>query len=120
MSDTPPLDGVLRNARIRPSTLFLDGSFSQYVAFFVGMNMGTRVTGQVDPLDGFSGWLAGRLNRGFNLPWPTLVLMVLFPGRDPIMDHSSLSEADEREAADGLFLLLAEFLDVESERLQAH
>ena len=60
----------------------LDGSFGEYVAFFVGFSVGTPD----DCLKDFGAWIANRSDSGgWNLAWPVLVLREA--GFDPWVDR---------------------------------
>jgi hypothetical protein len=111
------MDLVLRDVRLRPAMAGLDGSFPQYVAFFQGMDTGSRLRGP-GFLEEFPQWLAARTGYGANLPWWSLILIAVFPGWDPSRPLASMSAAEEKAAVDGLFRLLAEFLGMAPEKLE--
>ncbi|WP_335936889.1 hypothetical protein [Streptomyces sp. PTD5-9] len=80
-----------------------------------GMNVGTRrsrTQAGDGMLDDFSPWMAARLRRGYNLPWPTLVLMSVFPDREGTDLAVPLTETEDRAVVEALFGLLTEFLEI--------
>ncbi|QGV78323.1 hypothetical protein [Streptomyces ficellus] len=111
------MDLILRNVKLRPAMAGLDGSFSQYVAFLQGMDTGSRLHGP-GLLEEFPEWLAARTGYGANLPWWSLILIVVFPGWDASRPAGTMSAAEEEAAVDGLFQLLAEFLGIGLEKLE--
>ncbi|MER6523529.1 hypothetical protein ACQEVM_36985 [Streptomyces sp. CA-243310] len=93
-------------ARLRPSMWGLDGSFSEYVAFLIGLNAGVNGT----LLDGFGEWVAGRSKKGgATLLWPILVLRESSAKELQSNDWHNLEAADDARAVEVLFHLLTEF-----------
>jgi hypothetical protein len=103
-----PTGQIVRNARLRPSSCGLDGSFGEYVAFFNGLDLGSGK----QLFEGFSEWIASRSDQGgWNLVWPVLVLREA--GFEPWsgVDWHALSGDDDARAVSTFFTLLDEFLD---------
>lgn len=97
---------VVEEIRERPALFGLDGSFSQSVAFLLGLDLG-RSGGL---LRGFTEWLIVRRGRETSLRWTALVLEEFAPGVDRAA--ARLDTEQSRRAAQSLFTLLVEFLEL--------
>ncbi|MEV6957583.1 hypothetical protein [Streptomyces sp. NPDC051183] len=101
---------AIANARLRPGMFGLDGSFSEYVAFLVGMD--TAMEGSL--LGDFSEWLATRSGKGGrNLFWPVLVLLETELSDLHRENWHNLEGEEGSHAVSTLFELLNEFLEDE-------
>lgn len=98
---------LLQQIRLRPALFGLDGSYAQSVAFLLGLDVG-RAGGL---LRGFSEWLVVRRGSETSLRWTALVLEAAFPGEE-IRRSSELSEGQDQRAAEFLFVLLVDFLEM--------
>ena len=79
-----------------------DLDFDTLVAFLIGLDLGTH--GQL--LDGFREYLILRLGEESSLAWPGLAIAVTAPQAAP----RPRTPDDDRQAVDGLFDLLDEYL----------
>lgn len=90
--------------------LYVPGStFLATCAFILGYGWG-RDDGS---LDGFHDWLLARGNGRSELGWPSLVLCEIYP-HDRLPDVRKFTEAQDKEAIQVLFELLAAYLGWEA------
>ena len=81
-----------------------DGSYRSHVIYLAGFDAGTR--GAL--LSGFREWLIPRADRGNNLVWSGLVLLIAFPDREQA--RHDLDDEDNTAAVTTLYDLLETFL----------
>ncbi|MFD0402307.1 hypothetical protein ACFVHI_30000 [Kitasatospora sp. NPDC127121] len=97
---------LVANLQKYPSMFGLDGSYSMYVAFFRGYEIGA----DAEWLRGFRDWLVRDLGYGQNLGWESLIIRAAMPGRS---DHWQLfgprDEETEQALTETLFRRLEEF-----------
>lgn len=80
---------LLESLQRRPLMFGLDGSYSMYVGFFKGMELGAGVSW----IGEFRLWLSETLGDGRNLSWESLVPRLAFP-----VDSSAWSPHRARKA----------------------
>jgi hypothetical protein len=101
------LPKVVAMSRIRPRMLGLDGSFSEYVAFFNGVDIGTSK----DVFSKFGEWIATRSGLGgWNIAWPLLVVREAGIEARPGADWHGFDAESNSIAVAKMFELLGEFL----------
>jgi hypothetical protein len=91
----------------------LDGSYSMYVAFLRGYEVGSYEPGSSAErwLGGFNEWLVGKLGTGRNLGWDSLILRVAFPDRPDQWKLFVQRDMElDRMVSETLFSQLREFL----------
>jgi len=87
----------------------LDGSFGEYVAFFVGLSMGAPGCSLKD----FGEWIASRSDSGgWNLAWPVLVLREAGFESWVDRDWHHLGPEEDARAVSKLSELLGMFLEL--------
>ncbi|MFJ4479426.1 hypothetical protein ACIQVR_35225 [Streptomyces xanthochromogenes] len=113
MPERLPVELLLKNLKFRPSMLFLDGSFVQYVAFISGFSVSSQAA-EVAFLDGFDEWMAAHAGSGYNVTWPTLVLRSIWPDwNGSESDWSKLDSSSDQHAVQMLFELIANFKGID-------
>jgi hypothetical protein len=100
---------IVDNARRRPGSCGLDGSFAEYVAFFVGVDLGSGKRF----LEGFEEWIVSRsVSRvGWNLIWPVLVMRESGVNNWNTQNWRDLEGVEEVRVVSKMFELIQAFLE---------
>ncbi|MGW4644704.1 hypothetical protein ACWEN6_39780 [Sphaerisporangium sp. NPDC004334] len=100
----------------RPGSYGLDGSYRAFATFIAGFHAGSGHT----LLAGFREWLIVQVNRGNNLVWEALVLMLAFPTEAGPLDVGPVNGERNSIAVTVLFQALYQFLADRDDRPNGH